>query len=114
MKFSAATFLFVGFAGAVFLSGAARADSDDKLWVAQCVRDNAGAEVATPVLLKYCKCMTNKMDDDENRSVAEWEPSHPAEKAACRSRAQWSASSAPPASMESPPAMAPYPPASGR
>ncbi len=92
MRFFAAILLL---AGAVLVNGAARADSDDKLWVAQCVRDNAGAEVTTPALLKYCKCMTGRMSDDETRSVTEWEPSHPDEKAGCRTKAQWD-SPAPP------------------
>ncbi len=94
MRFFAAILLI---AGTVCLSGAARADSEDKLWIAQCVRDNAGAEVATPALLKYCKCMTNKMSDEETLSVTEWEPTHPGEKTACRTKAKWDAPAPPPA-----------------
>ncbi len=75
-------------AGSVLASGTARADSEDKLWVAQCIRDNAGSEAPTAALLKYCSCMTNKMDDDENKQVKEWEESHSAEKAACVQRAK--------------------------
>ncbi len=81
--------------GAIFVNGAARADSDDKIWVAQCVRDNAGAEATTASLFRYCNCMMNKMDDEETQSVTEWEPTHAAEKAACRTKAKWDAQAAP-------------------
>ena len=108
MRFFTALMLLVG---AVVLNGPARADSDDKLWVAQCIRDNAGSEVSTAVLFKYCKCMTNKMDDEETRSVTDWEPTHPDEKAVCRTKAKWDAPAPPqvptpapaPAPVESPP-----------
>ena len=101
MKFFAATLIL---ASAVLVSGVARADSDDKIWIAQCVRDNAVATVATPVLLKYCKCMNDKMDDNETRTITEWEGLHPGEKAACRTKAKWDdqAPSVPAPAVDSP------------
>ena len=86
--------------GAVVLSGTARADYEDQLWTAQCVRDYASSEVATTVLLKYCMCMTDKMDDEETKPVIEWEQAHSAEKASCMAKVRWdtpqSAPDAPP------------------
>ena len=99
MRFLAAALLM---AGTVLLSGAARADYDDKIWIAQCVRDNAGAEVGTSVLFKYCKCMTDRMDDEETKSVTEWEFTHPDEKAACRIKAKWAVAAPAPAPAPAP------------
>ncbi len=85
MKFLTGTMFLVSI---IMLNGPARADYDDKIWVAQCVRDFASYEVPTPVLYKYCKCMTDEMSDDETQSVKEWEPTHPNEMAACHSKSE--------------------------
>jgi hypothetical protein len=41
-------------AGLTLASGAARADADDRKWIAQCMRDNSNARVSTSVVQKYC------------------------------------------------------------
>ena len=99
-------------AGSVFINGAARADFEEKLWVAQCVRDNAGSEASTKALVKYCSCMNNKMDDEETKSVTDWAISHPDEKAVCETNAGLNARAPAPAPAAAPvpaPAAAPVP-----
>ena len=99
-------------AGSVFINGAARADFEEKLWVAQCVRDNAGSEASTKALVKYCSCMNNKMDDEETKSVTDWAISHPDEKAVCETKAGLGVRAPAPAAAPAPapiPAPAPAP-----
>lgn len=45
------------------------------------MRDNKGA-AADAVILKYCTCMNNKMDDNESQSITQWEKTHVAERKA--------------------------------
>ncbi len=65
------------------------AGSDDAKWVAQCVYDNRDEKAAVEVVTKYCVCMNNKMDDNETKSITQWEKSHPAEMKACDKVAGW-------------------------
>ncbi len=52
--------------GAGIVSNAATAQTmnqDDLKWVNHCIRDNRGAEGATPAVIRsYCVCMNEKMD----------------------------------------------------
>lgn len=75
----------------IMVSGAARAQTtDDVKWINQCVADNKGEPGATPdIALKYCTCMNNKMGDNENRSITQWEKTHETEKNACSKEAGW-------------------------
>lgn len=62
--------------------------ADDVKWVNQCIDDNKGG--ASPdVIRKYCICMNEKMDDNETRSITQWEKSHPRERAACDKASGW-------------------------
>jgi hypothetical protein len=71
-------------------ANAAQAQSaDDKKWVAECMRDNAGAGVGTPIVRAYCTCMTDKMSENETRSVSVWELANPRAKAACDKESGW-------------------------
>ncbi|MBF0563331.1 MAG: hypothetical protein HQL37_15270 [Alphaproteobacteria bacterium] len=79
----------VVFAIAVVANGPVRADGDDMKWIAKCMQDNAGANVAPEVVTKYCTCMNNKMDSNETKSISNWEKSHPAEMKACENEAGW-------------------------
>ncbi len=63
-------------------------NSDDMKWINQCIRDNKGA-AAEEVIQKYCICMNNKMDNNENQSISTWEKTHPAERAACDKESGW-------------------------
>lgn len=70
-------------------SGIVSADEYDAQWVAKCVRDNAGENVAIEVITKYCVCMNNKMSDNETLSITAWEKKHPREMAECDRKAGW-------------------------
>jgi hypothetical protein len=71
------------------LAGAARADSDDVKWIAQCLKDNQDAKVDASVIQKYCSCMNDKMSSNETQSITQWEKTHPAERKACDQVAGW-------------------------
>jgi hypothetical protein len=68
---------------------AARADSDDVKWVAQCLKDNQAAKVSVEVINKYCTCMNNKMSSNETQSITQWEKTHKTEREACDTEAGW-------------------------
>jgi len=73
----------------VLLSGFAFAGADDDAWVNKCVKDNAKEGATAEVVKKYCTCMNNKMDDNETKSISNWEKSHPNEMKACEKEAGW-------------------------
>jgi hypothetical protein len=75
--------------GSLMVSSIAHADANELRWIAKCLQDNANAKVATDVVIKYCTCMTNKMDRGETLSVTQWEKTHPTEREACDSEAGW-------------------------
>jgi hypothetical protein len=62
---------------------------DDAKWVARCISDNKDAKVPIEVITKYCTCMNNKMDDNETRTITQWEKSHPDERKACDKESGW-------------------------
>ena len=65
-------------------------NADDLKWVNQCIRDNRGAAGATPAVVRaYCVCMNEKMDDNETRSITQWEKANPAARRACEQQAGW-------------------------
>ena len=63
--------------------------ADDTKWINQCVQDNKDEGAKEEVVLKYCTCMNDKMDDDEDASISEWEKSHPEERKICDKEAGW-------------------------
>ncbi len=73
----------------VAIAGTSFAGSDDAKWVARCIQDNKDAKVSIDVITKYCTCMNNKMDDNETKTITQWEKTHPAEMAACDKEAGW-------------------------
>lgn len=74
---------------ALALSGSAFANADDKKWVGQCVKDNKDEGAKAEVVQKYCECMNNKMDDNETRSISEWEKANPAAMKECEKKSGW-------------------------
>ncbi|OYX79966.1 MAG: hypothetical protein B7Y77_01175 [Bradyrhizobium sp. 35-63-5] len=77
------------FAGLCLASGAAlAATTDDVKWINKCLADNKG-DAPEGVVLKYCTCMNNKMDDNETLSITAWEKTHPTERKACDKEAGW-------------------------
>lgn len=87
MKYIFAAALFAVSFAAVAPAGAQTAD--DKKWVAQCLKDNADAKVSMEIVEKYCVCMNDKMDDNETRSISQWEKANPKTMAACEKAAGW-------------------------
>lgn len=85
MRYAIAASLVVIFG----LAGAAKADSDDIKWIAQCMKDNQDAKVDASVVQKYCSCMNNKMSSNETQSITQWEKTHVAERKACDKEAGW-------------------------
>ena len=81
--------LFAAFVFSFTLSGLAMAGADDAKWVAQCINDNKDAKVSIEVITKYCTCMNNKMDENETKSITQWEKTHPNEMAACDKESGW-------------------------
>jgi hypothetical protein len=65
------------------------ATTDDEKWINQCVKDNKDEKVKPEVVLKYCTCMNNRMDNNETRSITQWEKTHVAERRACDREAGW-------------------------
>jgi hypothetical protein len=62
--------------------------TDDVKWINACVKDNKG-EASDAVILKYCTCMNNKMDNNETQSITQWEKTHVAERKACDKESGW-------------------------
>ncbi|CAK0757890.1 Acid stress chaperone HdeB [Azospirillaceae bacterium] len=83
------------FVFALFLVGVAVAaqpafaGADDAKWVAQCVKDNSDEKASPMVVAKYCACMNDKMDNNETKSISEWEKTHTAERSACERESGW-------------------------
>ena len=88
MKATCAVLLLVG----SFVAGNAafaQVTTDDIKWVNQCLRDNKDAGVSVEIVRKYCVCMNNKMDNNETRSITEWEKANPRARAACDKESGW-------------------------
>jgi hypothetical protein len=87
MKFAAITLLV---AGAAIASSAsfAQMSKDDVKWINQCIADNKGG-AAEGVIRKYCMCMNEKMDDNETKSITQWEKTHAKEREACDKESGW-------------------------
>ena len=62
--------------------------ADDVKWINQCIQDNKGG-ASDAVIRKYCICMNEKMGNNENRSITEWEKSNPAARRACDRESGW-------------------------
>jgi hypothetical protein len=62
---------------------------EDNKWVAKCVSDNSKEGVTVETVTKYCVCMNDKMSEDEEQSITEWEKSHTKEQAECDKVAGW-------------------------
>ena len=77
--------------GSVVASGSALAqamNADDVKWVNQCITDNKGG-ASDAIIRKYCICMNEKMDNNETKSITQWEKTHPKERAACDKESGW-------------------------
>jgi hypothetical protein len=86
MKVAATVLLIAGLA--ISTTATFAATTDDVKWINQCVKDNKGA-TTDEIILKYCTCMNNKMGENENRSITEWEKTHETERKACDKESGW-------------------------
>ena len=88
MKIAAVVLGLTGFA----LSGnavlAQAMNADDMKWINQCISDNKGG-ASDAIVRKYCICMNEKMDNNETRSITEWEKANPAARRACDRESGW-------------------------
>jgi hypothetical protein len=65
-------------------------NQDDMRWINQCIRDNQGEPGGTPAIIRaYCICMNEKMDDNETRTITQWERANPGARRACEQQAGW-------------------------
>jgi hypothetical protein len=86
VKIRIAALSFIG----CLVASSALATTDDVRWVNQCVRDSVGyTNVLEKVKIMYCTCMVSKMDDNETRSVTQWEKANPKTRDDCARRAGW-------------------------
>lgn len=82
-----ASFLAVA---ALVVSGSAFSGSaDDKKWIDQCINDNKKEGAKDEVVRKYCACMNDKMDENETRSISQWEKANPKAMKDCEKQAGW-------------------------
>lgn len=71
-------------------AASAQMTSDDLKWVNQCISDNKGEPGGTPAIVRaYCICMNEKMDDNETRTITQWEKANPRARVACEKEAGW-------------------------
>jgi hypothetical protein len=88
MKFATIALLLVGLVTPSNAALAQAMNADDLKWINQCVVDNKGG-ASEQVIRKYCICMNEKMDNNEAKSITEWEKTHPRERAACDRESGW-------------------------
>jgi hypothetical protein len=85
------SFVLAALAAVAISHGAsAQMTSDDLKWVNQCIADNKNEKGGTPAIVRaYCICMNEKMDDNETRSITQWEKANPKARVACEKQAGW-------------------------
>jgi len=85
--------MFCGLLTALMSSNATFAqqmNADDLKWVNECIRDNRDEAGGTPAIVRaYCICMNEKMDDNETRSITQWEKANPRARRECERQAGW-------------------------
>jgi hypothetical protein len=77
MRIIAAALLAASFVLPDSVAVAQQLSADDIKWINQCIRDNRRQGAAPDVVRKSCICMNEKMDDNETRSITEWEKANP-------------------------------------
>ena len=63
--------------------------ADDLKWINQCIQDNRRQGATPDIVRKYCICMNEKMDDNEVRTISQWERANPKAMAECDKEAGW-------------------------
>lgn len=83
--------IVLGLAGFTMSGNAVLAQTmtaDDVKWTNQCIADNKGG-ASDAIIRKYCVCMNEKMDNNETRSITQWEKANPRARAACDRESGW-------------------------
>ena len=88
MKFGALVLCLLGFAISGEAIFAQALNADDVKWINQCIADNKGG-ASDAIIRKYCVCMNEKMDNNETRSITQWEKANPAARRACDRKLGW-------------------------
>jgi hypothetical protein len=88
MKLGALVLCLSGFAMSGNAAFAQALNADDVKWINQCIADNKGG-ASDAIIRKYCVCMNEKMDNNETRSITQWEKANPAARRACDREAGW-------------------------
>jgi hypothetical protein len=88
MKLAALALGLLASAAASNAAFAQAMNADDLKWVNQCIVDNKGG-ASDAIIRKYCVCMNEKMDNNETRSITEWEKANPRARAACDKESGW-------------------------
>jgi hypothetical protein len=88
VKLAAVVLGLAGFAVSGSIILAQQLSADDVKWINQCIADSKGG-ASDAVIRKYCICMNEKMDDNETRSITEWEKANPAARRACDRESGW-------------------------
>ena len=90
MKYLFATIALVTSAVITHHASAQKQTADDVKWINQCVDDNKAEPGATLAIAQaYCTCMNEKMDNNETRSVTQWEKANPGARRACERQSGW-------------------------
>jgi len=86
-------YTFLGLVAALAAAAPAQAqrmNADDMKWINQCIDDNRSEAGGTPQIVRaYCMCMNEKMDDNETRSVTQWERANPGARRDCERKSGW-------------------------
>ena len=70
--------------------GYAQLSKDDVKWINQCIDDNKSEAGGTPPIVRaYCMCMNEKMDNNETRSITQWERANPGARRDCERKSGW-------------------------
>lgn len=88
MKPGALVLCLLGFAISGNVVFAQALSADDVKWINQCIADNKGG-ASDAIIRKYCVCMNEKMDNNETRSITQWEKANPAARRACDRESGW-------------------------
>ena len=65
-------------------------NADDLKWINECIRDNRDEPGGTPAVIRaYCIRMNEKMDNNETRSITQWEKANPGARRDCERQAGW-------------------------
>jgi hypothetical protein len=77
-------------AGSLAVNSTAHAQmsQDDLKWINQCIADNKGG-ASVDVVRKYCMCMNEEMDDNDSRSITQFEKANPKARAKCDKVSGW-------------------------